>query len=61
MVKNLTTTTRNLPFRIQPYRKVQTFRKNMNRLHQLKNQYPVDVFNSLVASLRSANTHRMPT
>jgi hypothetical protein len=55
MVRNLTT--RNLPFRIQTYRKVQTFRKNINRLHQLNNQYPVDIFNSFVASFRSAKTH----
>ena len=42
---------------IRSYRKVQTYREKMNRLHQLKNQYPVDLFNSFVARLRSANAH----
>ena len=49
--------TRNPPFQIRSYRKVQTFRESMNRLHQSINQYPVDLFNSFVARLRSANTH----
>ena len=52
-VKNLNT--RNLPVHIRSYRKVRTYREKMNRLHQLKNQYPVDLFNSFVARLRSAN------
>ena len=56
MVRNLNT--RNLPVRIRSYRKVRTYREKMNRLHQLKNQYPVDLFiNSCVARLRSANAH----
>ena len=42
MVRNLNT--RNLPVHIRSYRKVRTYRENMNRLHQLKNQYPVDLF-----------------
>jgi hypothetical protein len=33
------------------------YHERMNRLHQLKNQYPIDLFNSFVARLRSANTH----
>jgi hypothetical protein len=49
--------TLNPPFLIRPCRKVQTYRERMNRLHQLKNQYPVDLFNSFVARLRSANAH----
>ena len=53
IVRNLNT--RNLPVRIRSYRKVRTYREKMNRLHQLKNQYPVDLFNSFVARLRSAN------
>mgnify|MGYP001091081288 FL=1 len=55
MVRNLNT--RNLPFHIRSYRKVQTFRESMNRLHQSINQYPVDLFNSFVARLRLANKH----
>ena len=55
MVRNLNT--RNPPFRIRSYRKVQTFRESMNRLHQSINQYPVDLFNSFVAQLRLANKH----
>ena len=55
MVRNLKT--RNLPIQIRSYRKVRTCREKMNRLHQLKNQYPVDLFNSSVARLRSANAH----
>ena len=42
MVRNLNT--RNLPVHIRSYRKVRTYREKMNRLHQLKNQYPVDLF-----------------
>jgi hypothetical protein len=49
--------TRNPPFQIRSYRKAHTFRESMNRLHQSINQYPVDLFNSFVARLRSANTH----
>ena len=51
---------RNPPFQIRSYRKVQTFRESMNRLHLTKisiNQYPVDLFNSFVARLRLANKH----
>ena len=55
MVRNLNT--RNPPFQIRSYRKVQTFRESMNRLHQSINQYPVDLFNSFVARLRLANKH----
>ena len=55
MVRNLNT--RNLPLHIQLYRNVRTYRKKMNRLHQLKNQYLVHLFNSCVARLRSANAH----
>ena len=55
MVKNFNT--RNLPFHIRSYRKLRTFHEKMNRLHQSKNQYPVDIFNSIVARLRSANAH----
>jgi len=55
MVRNLNT--RNLPVHIRSYRKVRTYREKMNRLHQLKNQYPVVdlILNSFVARLRSAN------
>ena len=42
MVRNLNT--RNPPFQIRSYRKVQTFRESMNRLHQSINQYPVDLY-----------------
>ena len=49
--------TQNPPFQIRSYRKVQTFRESMNRLHQSINQYPVDLFNSFVARLRLANKH----
>ena len=35
----------------------ETYREKLNRLHQLKKQYPVDLFNSFVARLRSANAH----
>ena len=55
MFRNLNT--RNPPFHIRSYRKVHTFRESMSRLHQSKNQYPVDIFNSIVARLRSANAH----
>ena len=55
MFRNLNT--RNPPFQIRSYRKVQTFRESMNRLHQSINQYPVDLFNSFVARLRLANKH----
>ena len=55
MVRN--SNTQNPPFLIRSYRKVHTFRERMNRLLQLKNQYPIDLFNSFVARLRSANTH----
>ena len=56
MVRNINT--RNPPFHIRSYRKVHTFRESMNRLlNKSKNQYPVDLFNSYVARLRSANTH----
>ena len=34
-------------------RKVHLYRDRMNRLHKLKNQYPIDLFSSLVACLRS--------
>ena len=34
-----------------------TYHERMNRLLQLKNQYPIDLFNSFVARLRSANAH----
>jgi hypothetical protein len=49
MVKNLNT--RNLPFHIRSYRKLRTFHEKMNRLHQSKNQYPVDIYyiNSILA------------
>ena len=58
MVRNLNT--RNPPFQIRSYRKVHTFRKSMNRLHQSINQYPVDLFNSFVARrLRLANKQRL--
>ena len=52
-----TSNTQNPPFSFRPYGKVHTFRERMNRLLQLKNQYPIDLFNSFVARLRSANTH----
>ena len=42
MFRNLNT--RNPPFQIRSYRKVQTFRESMNRLHQSINQYPVDLY-----------------
>ena len=29
----------------------------MNRLFQMKNQYPTDIFNVFVARLRSTNAH----
>ena len=47
------------PVLIRSYRKVHTFRERMNRLLQLKNQYPIAIglFNSFVACLRSANAH----
>ena len=54
-VKNLNT--RNLPVHIRSYRKVRTYREKMNRLLQLKNQYPVNLFNSCVARSRSASAH----
>ena len=55
MVGNLNT--RNLPVHIRSYRKVRTYREKMNRLLQLKNQYPVNLFNSCVARSRSASAH----
>ena len=55
MVRNLNT--RNLPVHIRSYRKVRTYREKMNRLLQLKNQYPVNLFNSCVARSRSASAH----
>ena len=55
MVRNLNT--QNPSIFIRPYRKMHTYREKMNRLHQMKNQYPVDLFNSFVARLRSANAH----
>ena len=49
--------TQNPPFLIRSYRKVHTFRERMNRLLELKKQYPTDLFNVFVARLRSANAH----
>ena len=59
MVRN--SNTQNPPFLIRSYRKVHTFRERMNRLLQLKNQYPIAIglFNSFVACLRSANAHSL--
>jgi hypothetical protein len=56
MVRNLNTQTP--PILIRPCRKMHhTYREKMNTLHQSKNQYPVGIFNSFVARLRSANAH----
>jgi hypothetical protein len=55
MVRN--SNTQNSPVLIRSYQKVYTYHVRMDRLHQLKNQYPIDHFNSIVARLRSANTH----
>ena len=55
MVRN--SNTQNPPVLIRSCRKVHTFRERMNRLLQLKNQYPTDIFNMFVARLRSANPH----
>jgi hypothetical protein len=55
MVRN--SNIQNPPVLIRPYRKVHTYHERMNRLLQLKNQYPIDLFNSVVALSRSANTH----
>ena len=49
--------TQTPPVLIRPYRKVHTNHERMNRLLQLKKQYPIDLFNSFVARLRSANAH----
>ena len=49
--------TQNPPVLIQSYRKVHTYHERMNRLLQLKHQYPIDLFNVFVARLRSANAH----
>ena len=38
MVRN--PNTQNPPFLIRPYRKVHTYHERMNRLLQMKNQYP---------------------
>ena len=46
MIRDLNT--RNPPFHIRSYRKVHTFRESMSRLHQSKNQYPVDLLNRLL-------------
>ena len=45
------------PVLIRSSRKVHTYHERMNRLRQLKNQYPIDVFHSFVTRLRSANKH----
>ena len=55
MVRN--SNTQNLPVLIRSYRKVHTYHERMNRLLQLKNKYPIDLFILLVARLRSANAH----
>ena len=55
MVKN--SNTQNPPVLIRSYRKVHTSRERMNRLLQMKNQYPTDIFNVFVARLRSTNAH----
>ena len=41
----------NPPVFIRPCRKVHTYFERMNRLLQLKNQYPIDLFKSFVARL----------
>jgi len=55
MVRN--SNTQNPPVLIRSYRKVHTSRERMNRLLQMKNQYPTDIFNVFVARLRSTNAH----
>ena len=49
--------TQNPPVLIRPYRKVHPYHERMNRLLQLKKQYPIDLFKSFVARLRLANAH----
>ena len=49
--------TQNPPVLIRSYRKVHTYHGSMNRLLQMKNQYPTDFFKLFVARLRSANAH----
>ena len=47
------------PYFIRPYRKRKTYISAMERLFEVKNHYPLDVFNSLVTGLQEANAHLM--
>ena len=47
------------PYFIRPYRKRKTYISAMERLFEVKNHYPLDVFNSLVIGLQEANAHLM--